>query len=87
MFAAVANGLNCFVFPCIALSVVLRLVSVFWPGGNGGMDSVVTRGTKTVATRHFHRIRAIVLMPTMIVLGLVLMVYDRLNGRRQALRH
>ena len=31
MFAAGANGFNYFVLPCIALSVVLMVVSVFLP--------------------------------------------------------
>ncbi len=46
----------------------------------------MTNRTERVAIKLCYGIRAIVLMPTMILLGLVLMVHDRLSGRRQALR-
>ncbi|MCY4618419.1 MAG: hypothetical protein OXD50_07690 [Chloroflexi bacterium] len=46
----------------------------------------MTDRTMRVATEFYYGNRAIVLVPTMIVLGLALMVYDRLSGRRKA-RH
>ncbi|MCY4617797.1 MAG: hypothetical protein OXD50_04475 [Chloroflexi bacterium] len=46
----------------------------------------MTDRTMRVATKLYYGIRAIVLIPTMSVLGLALMVYDRLSSRRKS-RH
>ena len=62
------------------------LVSILLPDDISGRDSVMTKRTERVAIKLCYGIRAIVLMQTMILLGLVLMVHDRLSGRRQALR-
>ncbi len=62
------------------------LASMHLPDDISGGDSVMTKHTKGVATKLCYGMRAIVLMPTMIVLALALVVYDRLSGRRKA-RH
>ena len=85
-FAAVAHGFNCVAVPYIALSAALTLVSILLPNDISDRGSVMTKRTKGVATKFYYGNRAIVLMPTMIVLGLALVVYDRLSSRRRS-RH